>query len=111
MTTAQIFEWSALVTSPFIANVILYLAVPTVSKRFPTTHQVVGWVALAIGLTYLVAPFTFNHWFALANLILTAIIFRYIWNKSLKIIQQERGTIPVIFFKDPPKYGKNMIGA
>ncbi|WP_435300407.1 hypothetical protein [Timonella sp. A28] len=111
MTTAQIFEWSALLTSPFIANAILYFAIPTVSKQFPTTHQLLGWIALALGAIYLITPFVFNLWFALVNLILASIMFWGIWNKSLKKIRHKNETIPVFFFKNPPKYGRNLINA
>lgn len=109
MTAAQIFEWSALGTSPVIANVLFYLAIPTVSKRFPTTHQLIGWLALVFGVFYLAVPFTGNLWFAVVNLMLTIVVFWYIWNAALKKVEQESGTIPVFFFKGSPKYGKNII--
>ncbi len=110
MTTAQIVvEWSALGTSPVIANVMLYFAIPTVSKRFPTTHQLIGWLALAFGVFYLAVPFTGNLWFAVISLVLTIVVFWYIWNAASKKVQQESGAIPVFFFKDSPKYGKNII--
>lgn len=109
MTTEQIFEWSALLTSPFIANVFFYLALPTISQRFPTTHQLIGWIALALGAFYLVAPSTFNLWFALCNVALSGFIFWLVWNKASKTVQHGERTIPVLFLRNPPAYGKNLL--
>lgn len=109
MTAAQIYEWSALGASPFIANVLLYLAIPTVTKRFPTTHQLVGWIALAVGLFFVIAPFTWDILFASINLVLTTAIFFFLWNWASKRVQQGNDTIPVLFFKGKPEYGENII--
>lgn len=108
MTSAQLVEWSALLTGPFIATAILYLGIPTVTKQFPTTHQLVGWIATPIGVVYLFAPFTFNLGFALCNTVLTAFVFWLVWRSSVRAIRQNNGTIPVLFFGDAPDYGRNL---
>lgn len=106
----QILDISQVVFSPFFIAITLYLAVPTLLRRFRTTNLYFGLVNLCLALAAILAGLEQPIGLAIYSVGGGILIFCYFYWKARKMLKTGEKQIYVqFFFADPPEYGTNFL--
>ncbi|WP_435299489.1 hypothetical protein [Timonella sp. A28] len=109
MNTENLYSFFIFVTTPVVVVFNLYFAIPTISKKFPTTDPSVGWVALFIGVVQVIYPFPRIGWYAIFTIPITVVVFVHVWRKTKAALSAGKKITVQFFFSKPPHYGENIV--